>query len=168
MITLLEIAIIIILLPQFLLFIKESNVPVLLLKSCLILYILWFPVSAQLDARSRFQNYKQLKDQIYLNGYQERILKPVLKSRCQRDAAKVAANELGYIKECTQYFKSYGYRWYHLIPDWFFRKPHFLLSKYFFRTTFFAQYYNPRVDYKAICQNPGRHDHLTFIYGKAS
>jgi hypothetical protein len=52
------------------------------------------PIFSQLDARSRYQNYKQLKDQLFLYGFDRRIFKPVLQSRCQRDAAKAAAEDL--------------------------------------------------------------------------
>src|SRR3972149_10095702 len=55
----------------------------------------WITIFAELDARSRFQNYKQLKDQLFNYGYQERLLKPMLNSRCQRDAVYVACAELG-------------------------------------------------------------------------
>lgn len=114
-------------------------------------FALWlYPVSAQFDARSRFQNYKQIKDQIYLFGFRTRILKPVLKSRCQRDAARQAAFELGYGDRCRLYFRKHGYRWYHLLPDFVFTHPFFFFSRYFWKTTFFAPTYRPRVDYRNI------------------
>ena len=53
-------------------------------------------ILSQLDARSRWQNYKQIKDYLYGFGYRERIFKPLLKSSCQRQAALIAAEELGY------------------------------------------------------------------------
>lgn len=102
------------------------------------------PILGQLDARSRFQNYKQIKDQLLLYGFDERILRPTLKSRCLRDAALVAADELGYGDRCRAHFFSCGYRWYHLVPDFVFQSPQFLLSRYFWRTTFFVSGYRPR------------------------
>lgn len=109
------------------------------------LYPLWsMPMWAQLDARSRYQNYLQVKDQMYHFGYRERILRPVLTSRCQRDAAAVAAEELGDGAECRAYFYEAGYRWYHLLPDILFRMPWRLLHPAFLRTTFFAPTYRVR------------------------
>jgi hypothetical protein len=101
-------------------------------------------VLSQLDARSRWQNYKQIKDQLYGFGYRERIFKPVLKSSCQRQAALIAADELGYRAQVQVLFRSYGYRWYHIPPDFVLSHPQFLLSRHFWRTTFFAPTYHPR------------------------
>jgi len=108
------------------------------------------PILSQLDARSRYQNYKQIKDQFYIYGFDKRILNPVLKSRCQRDAAVISADELGLKKECVDYYKKNGYRWYHIIPDFVFTHPHFLLSKYFWKTTFFVPKYDAKVDYSSV------------------
>ena len=119
--------------------------------------LLWmYPFSAQLDARSRYQNYKQIKDQIYNFGYNTRILKPVLKSRCQRDAAATAAHELGLRNECRKYFKNHGYRWYHLLPDFVFTHPFFFFSGYFWKTTFFAPTYKAKTDFKSLLSNTNK------------
>lgn len=115
-----------------------------------ILFFSSLPVFSQLDARSRFQTYKQIKDQIFIYGFDKRILRPVLKSRCQRDAAMLSATELGYKENCKKYFKLHGYRWYHILPDFIFSHPQFLLSKYFWRSTFFASTYNSKFDYTSI------------------
>ena len=40
------------------------------------------PLMAQLDVRSRYQNYKLIKDHLYTYGFKTRILKPFLKSSC--------------------------------------------------------------------------------------
>jgi hypothetical protein len=104
-------------------------------------------ILSQLDARSRFQNYKQIKDQLFLYGFNPRIIRPVLKSRCQRDAALRAATELGLGNRCRDYFRDNGYRWYYILPDYVFQKPQFLVTKYFWMTTFFTPTYYPRVDY---------------------
>jgi hypothetical protein len=110
-------------------------------------FFISLPILSQLDVRSRFQNYKQIKDQFYIYGFDKRILGPVLKSRCQRDAAIVSADELGLKAECNDYFKSFGYKWHHIIPDFVFTHPQFLLSKYFWRTTFFVPKYKSKIDY---------------------
>jgi len=101
-------------------------------------------VLSQLDARSRWQNYKQIKDALYTFGYRERIFKLVLKSSCQRQAALIAAEELGYRTRVEAFFWSQGYRWYHIPPDFVFAHPQFLWSRHFWRTTFFAPTYYPK------------------------
>ena len=103
---------------------------------------------SQLDARSRYQNYKQLKDQLFLYGFDRRIFKPILGSRCQRDAALAAAEELGYGDRCRTYFRTCGYRWYHVAPDFIFQAPYFLLTRAFWRRTFFTPTYRRKVDFK--------------------
>jgi hypothetical protein len=118
----------------------------------LVTFIIFFNmcILAELDGYSRFQNYKQVKDQMFLNGYQERQLKPLLKSSCQREAALLAANELGYGKEVKSYFQRKGYRWYHIIPDFVIHNPLFFFSAFFWRTTFFTPHYEPKVDYDQL------------------
>ena len=107
----------------------------------------WITILAELDARSRFQNYKQIKDQLYKYGYREIILNPVLNSRCQRDAALVAFTELGYKEEVKQFYYKKGYRWYHIIPDFVFSHPQFLFTGAFWKTTFFVPKYIPIREY---------------------
>jgi len=118
----------------------------------LMIFISFFNMSilAELDAYSRFQNYKQIKDQIFFNEYQERLLKPLAKSSCQRSSAILAGNELGFGKEVRTYFYNRGYRWYHIIPDFVFQDPLFFFTPFFWRTTFFAPYYKPKVNYEQL------------------
>jgi hypothetical protein len=109
--------------------------------------VLWLGVLSilgQLDARSRYQNYKQIKDQLLQYGFDKRILRPALKSRCLRDAAQAAADDVGHGDRCRHHFLSCGYRWFHLLPDFAFRRPQFLLTAFFWRTTFFAPAYRSR------------------------
>jgi len=117
-------------------------------KLILISFFAGLLLFSQLDARSRYQNYKQLKDQLFLYGFDRRIFKPILGSRCQRDAALAAAEELGYGDRCRTYFRTCGYRWYHLVPDFIFRTPYFLLTRAFWRRTFFMPTYRRKVDFK--------------------
>ena len=116
------------------------------LKLLLLSPFISMPIFPQLDARSRYQNYKMLRDQFYYYGFQSRIVKPFIKSRCQRDAALAAAGELSFAKICRKHFYEKGYRWYHLFPDFVFTKPQFLLTKHFWLTTFFAKKYKGKVD----------------------
>jgi len=107
-------------------------------------------ILAELDGYSRFQNYKQVKDQMFLNGLQERQLKPLLKSSCQRSAALLAGKELGIGEKVRSYFFDQGYRWYHITPDFIFRNPLFFFSTFFWRTTFFTPYYESKVNYDQL------------------
>ena len=124
---------------------------------------LCMPLFAQLDARSRFQNYKLIKDHLYLYGFQQRIVKPFVKSRCQRDAVIAAAEELGLAEHCKAYFKSFGYKWYHLFPDVIFKTPAILLTKNFWQTTLFTKTYHAKIDFEKIPANPV-HKKLAITY----
>jgi hypothetical protein len=118
-------------------------------------FIRWFfliclvfpPIFPQCDARSRYQNYKQVKDHLFLYGFQCRIIKPFSHSRCQRDAVLAAAEELGYKTECKNYFKAQGYKWHHLMPDFLVYNPQFLFNKQFWLSTFFVKTYKSKVDF---------------------
>jgi hypothetical protein len=162
MIALLELMVIIFLVPIILKLDPGQNILLIGLKYYVILFLISLPFFSQLDARSRYQNYKQIKDQIFLYGYDHRIFKPVLKSRCQRDAAWLSAKELGYGKQCKDYFYKHGYRWYHILPDFVFKKPHFLLTFYFWRTTFFSPRYVSKVDYNSMM--PKEENELKELY----
>jgi len=107
-------------------------------------------ILAELDGYSRFQNYKQVKDQIYLNGFNERFLRPLLRSSCQREAAVLAGEELGLKCEVQQYFKKHRYKWYHIIPDFVFKNPSYFFSRFFWRTTFFAPYYRAKISFDKL------------------
>jgi len=103
-----------------------------------------FPLFTQLDARSRFQEYKRVKDQLTRYGPNRRIFKSVSGSRCQRDAALAAAGQLGYASHCRACYSAAGYRWYHLLPDVAKGHPRFFISAAFWRTTFFMPTYQTR------------------------
>jgi hypothetical protein len=107
-------------------------------------------VLAELDGFSRYQNYKQVKDQVFINGYQKRLLKPLTRSSCQREAAILACEELGLGAEVKNYFWEKGYRWYHIIPDFVFEYPFFFFSFFFWRTTFFTPYYKSKFNYNEM------------------
>ena len=150
LIALIEIVAILLIMPYLLEWDTGDNLVLTGLKLYAMGFLLSLPVFSQLDARSRYQNYKQIKDQIFLYGYDERIFRPVLKSRCQRDAAWLSAEELGFGAKCHSFFRSHGYRWYHILPDFVFKKPQFLLTGYFWRTTFFSPTYVPKVNYETL------------------
>lgn len=129
--------------------VQTHNLFQLGVKIYVIAFFTSLPILAQLDARSRYQNFKQLKDQFIIYGYDTRILKPVLKSRCQRDAAVLAAYRTGYGDNCVGFFRNAGYRWYHLLPDFVFTHPQFLLTPYFWKTTFFCPTYHSKLNLQA-------------------
>lgn len=117
------------------------------LRWFILLCLVFPPVFPQCDARSRYQNYKQVKDHFYLYGFQHRIVKPFSHSRCQRDAVMAAAEELGYGEDCKLYFKQQGYQWHHLMPDFLVSNPTFLFNKHFWLSTFFAKTYHSKIDF---------------------
>ncbi len=129
--------------------VKDNSITIfyLLIRCCVLL-----PLFPQLDAYSRYQNYKQLRDLFYVYGFEKRIAKKFTISRCQRDAVMQAAKELGYVKQCKEYFYANGYRWYHFFPDFVFSNPKFLLSKKFITTTFLVKRYHSKIKYASIHQ----------------
>lgn len=122
------------------------------LKHILSVWLITFPLFPQFDAYSRYQNYKQLVDLFYTNGFDVRFVKPFIKSRCQRDAVMAAAQDLGYEKQCRNLFKTHGYHWYHLFPDVMFVNPKYLFSKNFWVTTFFTKRYVSKINKKTVQQ----------------
>lgn len=133
----------------FVLSYSSSPVTYMLWVSVLVIFGSMF-VLAELDGYSRFQNYKQVKDQVYMNGYQERLLKPLTRSSCQREAAILACEELGLSIEVKRYFWEKGYRWFHIIPDFVWVHPFFFFSEFFWRTTFFTPHYKPKFNYNDL------------------
>ncbi|MFV0422873.1 hypothetical protein [Oleidesulfovibrio sp.] len=97
---------------------------------------LWGVVLCQADAFSRFREFKRLRAMLARYGYNPRLLRPVSSSRCQRDAAMLAARETGYGAQAMRYFKECGYRWYHILPDAIVRNPLFFFHPAFLKATF--------------------------------
>ena len=61
----------------------------------LALWAFTVPFFSQFDAFGRYQNYKQIKDSLYEMGFDTRLIKPFMHSKCQRDAATRAASSSG-------------------------------------------------------------------------
>ncbi|MEZ5082987.1 MAG: hypothetical protein R2750_06015 [Bacteroidales bacterium] len=155
-ITLFELVLIFLLVPILLPISTDSTSFSFALRIFFILFLISLPVFSQLDARSRFQNYKQIKDQLYAYGFDIRIFRPIIKSRCQRDAALLACTQLGYKDSGKSFFKSCGYKWYHIIPDYFFQTPQIIFTIYFWKTTFFTPTYYSKFDYSMLTnESPG-------------
>lgn len=102
------------------------------------------PFFAELDALSRFQNYKQAKDLFYENGFKPRIANLYAGSRCQRDAAVVAAKDLGIGPEIIEHYQARGFKWYHVLPGALFSRPGILLTRNYWQRTLFEARYTSR------------------------
>lgn len=98
----------------------------------------WLVVAlfAMADGVSRHREYKRIKAMFVKFGYKERILQPLARSRCQRDAAIFAADETGHGETARAYFSDLGYRWYHILPDLVMRNPLAFLRPSFIRSSF--------------------------------
>lgn len=98
----------------------------------------WLVVAffAMADAVSRRRECERIQRMLLKYGYCERILEPFARSRCQRDAAIFAAEEVGYGDSARCYFSDLGYRWYHILPDLVVRNPLCFLRPSFLRSSF--------------------------------
>jgi hypothetical protein len=85
---------------------------------------------------SRYREYRRIKAMLLRYGFSERILEPLARSRCQRDAALLAANEAGHGDCARAYFTALGYRWYHILPDSVVTNPLAFLRPSFLRSSF--------------------------------
>lgn len=97
------------------------------------------------DGFSRFREFRRLVSLLCRYGYQQRIFKPAASSRCQRDAALAAAAVAGCRREALGYYRSLGYRWYHILPDEVMRNPFLFLSPTFIFQATFSKRLRPAV-----------------------
>jgi hypothetical protein len=100
------------------------------------------PVFAEMDANGRYQDYKKIKDVIYEYGYDDRLVRPFVGSKCQRDAVVMAAKDLNHSNKVNSLFIKLGYRWYHILPDKFVKNPLIILKKEFWFRILFSNTYN--------------------------
>ncbi|TNF70426.1 MAG: hypothetical protein EP302_08610 [Bacteroidetes bacterium] len=103
-----------------------------------------------MDGWSRFQDYKKAKDLFYLYGVKPRIAEWFIGSKCQRNAALQAAQELGMEDEVQRYFSGRGVKWFHYVPYFMVRDPLFLIRKAFWERTFLEKYYAPKFNFREI------------------
>jgi len=98
----------------------------------------WLVVAlfAMADAAARYREYRRIRAILLRYGYSDRILEPLATSRCQRDAALLAARETGHGSRARAYFASLGYRWYHILPDRVASNPLVFLRPGFLRASF--------------------------------
>lgn len=88
------------------------------------------------DGYSRYREYVRLTRLLRKWGFTPRLLRPVASSRCQRDAAVQASAQLGRGQCARRYFRSLGYRWYHILPDKVADNPLRFFDPHFLRATF--------------------------------
>jgi hypothetical protein len=100
--------------------------------------------TTQLDAYSRYQNYKMVKDLFHIYGFRSLLAKPYSRSKCQRDSVLEAATQLGLRNTAKLYFRNSGYRWYHIIPSVLIEDPFLLFSKGYWQTTLFVPKYTSK------------------------
>jgi hypothetical protein len=91
------------------------------------------------DSLSRYRESVRMRNAFKRFGLRTRILKRAAGSRCQRDAALAAAGETGCALEARAYFRSLGYRWYHILPDRVVANPLVFFSPSFLVTGFFSR-----------------------------
>jgi hypothetical protein len=104
-------------------------------------------ITTQLDAYSRYQNYKMAKDLLHQYGFKKPLIRVFSKSKCQREAIAEAGNCLGFKKEVNDYFYSMGFRWYHILPIAIAKKPKTLFTKDYWLSTFFVSNYKSKYFY---------------------
>lgn len=120
---------------------SEADLWKLILFGYATLYFFTLIFFSQFDARSRYQNYKMIKDKFYEYGFDARLLKPFIFSRCQRDAISVAAREFSFEKEWKRLTYKSGFRWYHILPRIIVRRPQMLFTKEYWSKTLFVKTY---------------------------
>jgi len=123
---------------------EKSEVGCFIIFGCLSIYGIVLIAFAQLDALSRFQNYKMAKDLFFENGFKKRIVNFFVNSRCQREAIKIAAIDLKMDKELMSYYATLGYRWFHIIPDVVLYRPGILFTRLYWKKTLFVKPYRSK------------------------
>lgn len=116
----------------------------LILYGICAIYFFTLILFSQFDARSRYQNYKLAKDRLFKYGFDSRLLKPFMYSRCQRDAIASAAKDLKFKREWNQLISEMGFRWYHLLPVIVIQNPLVLFSKEYWSKTLFVSTYHSK------------------------
>ena len=96
----------------------------------------WGVVLCQADAFSRYREFKRLRRLLRRYGFKPGVFRLVAASRCQRDAALLAAREAGCRAQARSVFRALGYRWYHILPDAIVANPLVFFHPRFLRTTF--------------------------------
>jgi len=93
-------------------------------------------VLCQADALARWQDYRRVRTLFKRHGWRPLFLRPLCRSRCQRDAVLLAARQAGFGSRTQAWFQAKGYRWYHLAPDRVKADPRLLVNASFLKATF--------------------------------
>ena len=130
-------------------FLALKNAEGIVFITYFVLFIYFFSliITTQLDAYSRYQNYKMAKDLLYQYGFKKPLVKVFSKSKCQREAIAEAGNCLGIKKEVNDYFYSMGFRWYHILPHIIIKKPMIFFTREYWLSTFFVSNYKSKYFY---------------------
>lgn len=96
----------------------------------------WGSLLAEADGLCRYREYRRVRALLRRYGFRRRIFRATGGSRCQRDAALLAAAESGCRRRAARLYRELGYRWYHLIPDWVVGDPRHVLRPAFWRASF--------------------------------
>jgi hypothetical protein len=105
----------------------------------------WGVVLCQADALSRFQEFRRLLAMMRRYGFRPRLFRLFASSRCQRDAALVAAKQVGHSRMARDYFRSLGYKWYHILPDTIIQNPLRFFHPGFLKSTFIPRRFHKRL-----------------------
>ncbi len=62
----------------------------------------------EFKAFNNLGNYKRVRSELIKHGYDERIIRPMTNTLCDRNAARCAAIDAGFEQEVTQYYKEIG------------------------------------------------------------
>ena len=89
--TIMELIVLAVFAPGLLWFQAESATGAVL-NTMILAFLVSLPILSQLDARSRFQSYKRVKDSLHKHGFDPRILKPCLwRRQTNWDTKRIAA-----------------------------------------------------------------------------
>ena len=126
---------------------KETEKVLFFMHLFFSVYFFSLIITTQLDAYSRYQNYKMAKDLLYQYGFKKPLVRLFSKSKCQREAIAEAGNYLGMKKEVIDYFYSMGFRWYHILPHIIIKRPEIFFTKSYWQSTFFVSNYKSKYFY---------------------
>jgi len=81
---------------------------------------------------------------LYEYGFDVRLFRPFMYSRCQRDAIAVAAREMNYTTEWEKLNHELGFKWYHLLPHLVIKQPEILITIDYWNKTLFVKSYKSK------------------------
>lgn len=68
-------------------------------------------------AANSLNKYERLKKDLERFGWDERLIKPHIRTWCGRHIARIAAIDCGFRNEVDKYYSRKDYKWYHFKPD---------------------------------------------------